>query len=280
MLERFYPQIDKIFQRTDKTHIRRTRNIRLIPGFKDRRGGKLSYAEWAHVIGIFQTVFYQTLGRKTGNRVLDIGCGTGLLGIAAEPFTADGGSYTGIDVMTEDINFCRSHFTMPNYNFIHLNVANAMYAGDQPAELTGWDVQDNSFDLITALSVWTHMSEKDAIFYFAEVARKLKKGGKAIITFFYLNDEYKSSLSKRSDAPGRFHSTNQNTWVFNKPAYDSKNWFTIPTANVPEDAIGINEKALDVLTQSSGLKLVNYYPGNWKEIPGVFFQDILIFEKE
>src|ERR1700759_3009756 len=104
MIERFFPYNDSIFRRIDKKHIRRTRNIRLIPDFRNRRGGKLSYAEWAHVTGIFQTIIFQTLGQKTGNRILDIGCGTGLLGIASDPFVSEGGSYTGIDVMMEDIN--------------------------------------------------------------------------------------------------------------------------------------------------------------------------------
>lgn len=280
MLKNFYPWIDRAFAKIDKTQIRRTRNIRLIPNFKERRGGKLSYAEWAHVTGIFQTIIYQTLENKTGNDILDIGCGTGLLGIAAEPFTAEGGTYTGIDVMTEDIDFCRRHYQMPNYDFIHLNVANAMYAKGQPKALKPWPVEDASKDLVVALSVWTHLSEQDALYYFSEIGRVLKKGGKAIITFFYLDESYQASLPKRTDQPGRFHSTNQNFWIFSKPAYESENWFTIPSVPTPEDAIGINEKALALLLEASGLSLSVYYTGNWKEQPGVFFQDVMVFEKK
>src|SRR6202012_969565 len=98
MKKKLFPWIDKLFREVDKEHVRRTKNLRLIPDFKNRRGGKLAYGEWAHVIGIFQTIIYQTLGKKTANNILDIGCGTGLLGISAEPFTYDGGTYTGIDV--------------------------------------------------------------------------------------------------------------------------------------------------------------------------------------
>jgi 2-polyprenyl-3-methyl-5-hydroxy-6-metoxy-1,4-benzoquinol methylase len=143
MKNKLFPWIDRIFRDIDKGHIRRTRNIRLIPGYKDRRGGKLSYAEWAHVIGIFQTIIYQTLEKKTGNNILDIGCGTGLLGIASEPFTADGGAYTGIDVMVEDINFCRTHYTSNNYKFIHLDVANPAYTSAQSSKLQPWPIAMN-----------------------------------------------------------------------------------------------------------------------------------------
>jgi SAM-dependent methyltransferase len=277
--EKLFPFIDKIFTETDKKHIRRTRNIRLIPGYRNRRGGKLSYAEWAHVIGIFQTLIYQTLDKKSGNKILDIGCGTGLLGIASEPFVGDGGTYCGIDVMSTDINFCRENFRQENYQFIHLDVANPTYASGQSQQLQPWPIDDNSQDMATALSVWTHLNEEHAIFYFKELYRVLKPGGKAIVTVFLLDEYYKDSLSKRSNATGRFHSTSQNDWIFNVSAYGSANWFTVPAADTPENAIAITPEGLNILIKNSRLKQVQYYPGNWKEMPGTYFQDILIFEK-
>jgi len=279
MNNKLFSWIDKTFRDKDKTQILRTKNIRLIPDFANRRGGKLSYAEWAHVIGIFQTIIYQTLENKTANKILDIGCGTGLLGIASEPFTFAGGSYTGIDVMAADINFCKTNFKSDNYNFIHFDLANPSYASLQSTQLTKWPIENESQDLVTALSVWTHLSEPDAIFYFREIYRVLKKGGKAIITFFYLDEQYEASLAKRTNEVGRFHSTPQKDWVYDKSAYQSKNWFTTAWAKNPEDAIGITPEGLDILLKTSGLKLAKYYPGNWKEEPGVYFQDVLIFEK-
>jgi len=279
VLNGFFPLVDNIFRRIDRKHIRRTKNIRRIPEFKNRRGGKLSYAEWAHVIGIFQTIIYQNLKKKRSNHILDIGCGTGLLGISSEPFTCDGGTYTGIDVMKYDINYCSSHYTGSNYDFIHFDVVNPSYASDQNVELAPWPVEDESKDLITALSVWTHLSEQHARYYFKEIHRVLKKEGRAILTFFYLDDTYIDSLSIRKNQIGRFHSTNQNQWIFDKKAYDSSEWYAPKWVKNPEDAIGITPKGMETLIRDTKLKLVEYYPGNWKEQPGVFFQDILIFEK-
>ena len=71
MKPKLFRWLDRVFRETDRTHIRRTKNIRLIPAYHDRRGGKLSYAEWAHVIGIFQTLLYQELEKKTGANILE-----------------------------------------------------------------------------------------------------------------------------------------------------------------------------------------------------------------
>jgi SAM-dependent methyltransferase len=279
MASSVFSYIDKVFRKTDREHVLRTKNIKLIPGLSDRRGGKLSYAEWAHVIGIFQTIIYQSLENKTGNNILDIGCGTGLLAMSSQPFIYAGGTYTGIDVMAKEVAFCKQHYTDKEFNFVHFDVANPTYAENQLKEHKPWPVADESQDLVTALSVWTHLDENDALFYFKEIYRVLKTGQKAIVTFFYLNQDYKDSLAKREDGVARFHSTAQKAWIFDKESYGSKNWLTTNWAKYPEDAIGVTAEGMEMLIKESGLKLLKYYPGNWKEAPGMYFQDVLIFQK-
>lgn len=275
----FYSVLDKVYLKSDRGRIRRTKNIQLIPDAFRRRGGKVSYAEWAHVIGIFQTLLYQSLDEKAGNRVLDVGCGTGLLGIAAMPLVTDGGMYTGIDVIKKDIAYCRSVFPSVSSEFIHFNLANATYSSGQSKELKPWPIESSSQDAVTALSVWTHLNERDAIFYLKEVERVLKPGARAVISFFRLDKLYDQSLTIRTDAIGRFHATNQRKWIFNEKAYGSDCWMSPQWVQNPEDAIGVTEEGIRRLTRESGLVIDQYYPGNWKEQPGVYFQDILIFQK-
>ncbi len=274
-----YPVLDKHYLNLDREHVKRTRNIRMIPQEENRRGGKYSYAEWAHVIGIFQTLFYLHANKPEGNKVLDIGCGTGLLAIAAEPLLGGDGSYLGLDVMKKDIEFCQSHYPSPPFSFKHFDVANSMYAPNQKSTPRPWDLPDSSFDLVTALSVWTHLSERDGDFYFKEINRVLKPGGKAIVTFFLLDDIYYEGLPQRTAAQGRFHMTAQDHWVFDQKAYDSETVLCPKWVESPEHCTGVTERGLARLLEGTGLKEVQRYVGNWKERPGVYFQDVLVFQK-
>lgn len=278
-----YGFYDRFFIPMDKKQIRRTRNLRLIPREKyRRRGGKYSYGEWAHVIGIFQSLFYHYLVKHESNRILDIGSGTGILGIASEPFISSGGKYTGVEIRKQDVEFCKKHYAEDHFEHIHFDAENAYYNNPEQKDNTKkWPVDDVTFDLVTALSVWTHLNEEDSLRYFKEISRVLKPDGKAIITFFLLDDDYKNSLSKRhTTASGRFHSLKQDRWIFDQSSYGSKMWFHPEWVKVPEHVIALTKEGLDYLMSNSGLKLVKHYPGNWKEIPGLYFQDVLVFEKQ
>jgi SAM-dependent methyltransferase len=211
------------------------------------------------------------------NAILDVGCGAGLLAIASEPFVG-GGRYVGLDVVSQDIEFCRGHYP-ENFEFLLVDAKNPTYAPMQASEHHRWDLDDERFDMVISLSVWTHMAEADARFYMQEVSRVLRPSGKALITMFVLDEAYEDSLATRSSALGRFHMRPQDRWIFDQRAYGSEICFHPRWTRVPEDAIGITRRGLDEVLSRSGLTTVTYYPGNWKEIPGIYFQDILVLQR-
>ena len=65
-----------------KRFIIRSDNKLHMPGVRKSNGGKVFYVEWAHGIGIFQTLIHTSLPKKASNQILDIGCGTCLMEIA------------------------------------------------------------------------------------------------------------------------------------------------------------------------------------------------------
>ncbi len=271
--------LDRYFVPLDKQALHLSSNLLLMPDYAHRIKGKYAYIEWGHVLGIFQTLINFQLQGNAAPKILDVGCGTGFLAIASFPYIQDGGAYCGIDVSDEDIRFCRQHFNHPAFTFQHLDVYNAAYARQQPTTQSRWDIPDASQDLVTALSVWTHFNETDSLFYFREVERVLKPGGRAIITAFLLDERYEQSLPHRTDARGKHHLFKQNRWIFSKVASASGEWRTTQWTHVPEGAIGMTPQALDMLLSETALTHLETLSGSWKESPGVFFQDVLIFEK-
>ena len=279
MDERLYTELDRQYMAMDKDLVVRTRNIRLVPDFANRRGGKTAYGEWCHVIGLFQSLIAINLTQSQGAHILDVGCGTGLLGIASEPFVQDGGRYTGIDINRSDIDFCKSHYPKNcHFAFIHLDVGNPHYAPAQGARKP-WAVPDASQDLVTALSVWTHLRKEDAVFYFREIDRVLKPGVKAIVTFFLLDQTYQDTVDLRNDERGKFNGTATKTWIFDRPCPDSTEWYHPKQIDIPEKAVGVTPQGLSTLIEDTRLTHLSTHLGNWKERPGIFFQDILIFQK-
>ncbi len=104
-----------------------------------------------------------------GRRVLDFGCGSGRL-LRQFLWEADQAEFHGCDISEEMVSWVRQHLCPP--------IADARVNGERPP----LDYPDDHFDLITALSVFTHIADGWSE-WLLEMRRILKPDGRLIATF-------------------------------------------------------------------------------------------------
>ena len=126
--------------------------------------------------------------------VLDFGCGCGRmarrLALADAPMPA---RYVGIDIHRGMIRWATDNLgsRLPNFSFVHQDVFNPQMNPDPALPRTApFPVQDDGVTLLIGWSVFTHLLESQAEYYLDEVARVLRPGGVAIITWFLFEKAY------------------------------------------------------------------------------------------
>jgi 2-polyprenyl-6-hydroxyphenyl methylase/3-demethylubiquinone-9 3-methyltransferase len=100
----------------------------------------------------------------TGKRVLDVGCGAGLL---CEPLARLGAAVTGVDAAAENIAAARAHAALSGLTIDYRAGGIEALAGE-------------SFDLVTSLEVIEHVAAPDA--FVAGLAAALAPGGLLILS--------------------------------------------------------------------------------------------------
>jgi SAM-dependent methyltransferase len=131
-------------------------------------------------------------GLDTGSRVLDIGCGAGRLAIGICEEIGEVAHYLGLDVDRNVIDWDHRHLHRHDHRlqFRHMDVANERYnqGGRQPAATSVLPVEDDSFDVVYAYSVFSHMRAAEVAHYLQEIRRVLADTGMGMFTAFVETD--------------------------------------------------------------------------------------------
>lgn len=199
VMEGAYGPVERLYRAVEKRQLSRGAVLGSIPSPHLRGGGlgTTTYGEWCYTIGIFQTLIFQNLPQRPV-RMLDVGCGVGRMYLSAKPYLTPEDSYLGLDVTRRSIQICEEQYRAPNVAFLHTEASNGYYAKEVAGSPKAWPLNDGSFNLVTALSVWTHLREEDWRFYLTEVSSVLSTGGKGDHQLL----RSRRSLSSRSqDAP-------------------------------------------------------------------------------
>ncbi len=208
--------------------------------------------------------FINLAGLQPQHTVLDVGCGIGRMAYPLVAYLGRTGRYIGFDVMPGAIDTARRALGHDaRFELVHLDLGNSVYNPRGAADSCSiqFPCDSDSADLGVMTSVATHLVPAEVQHYFRELGRCLRPGGRAVVTAFSLTSESLALIEA-----GRSSEAFQ-------PAKDC--WVVDP--DFPERAIAFHRDDLVAWFAAGGLRVEQWYPGDWCGRPvGLSYQDIFV----
>jgi len=200
----------------------------------------------------FRVILKLLLALKSGQHIWDIGCGCGLLELALEG-SGWRGPLVGTDIHKPSILWAQRTISrrVPLFRFLHADIYNSAYWPTGKLSAREWFSRfpDTEFDVIVAKSLFTHMLPDELDIYLQQVGLRLKPTGKALFTFFLLNQEQQALKTR-------------NRPDFIKPAPNAV--YAIRSPIAPSAAVAYEESHVLQCLESSALRLADrIYYGWW-----------------
>ena len=215
----------------------------------DLVGGAASF----HLAG--QTMFknlVELAGLSKDEAVLDVGCGCGRTARHLVRYLSPQGRYCGFDIVAESVRWCRTYLSRlhQGFSFEHADIYNGLYnpAGTEASSSFDFPYEDGSFDLAFLDSVFTHMFPADVARYLDELGRVLKPGGRALLSFFVLDEASRAAMPARGTHLQFVHA--------------GDGWFTV-SPEVPESAIAYELSDVERMLEERRFKVKRRLYGSW-----------------
>ena len=226
--------------------------------------------EWSMLLRVYGAI-------TRTSTVMEIGCGLGRTAFPLRYLLSSNGRYEGFEICKMKVDFLKRNFqkAYPNFRFTWADIHNTYYNPNgiiKPEEYS-FPYESNSFDLAYAASVFTHLLPRATERYFEETARVLKPGGKAVFSFFLL-DNYRPGQSR----PLGFEKPAFN---FDHPFQHYGNDFAVAFPETPEHMTAFRLSLIDEFASRAGLARVNAVPGIWSgsHETWVGAQDVVVLRK-
>lgn len=210
-------------------------------------------------------LFIEEGGLLPTHTVLDIGSGIGRIALPMMDYLK--GEYQGFDAVKTGVDWCQKHISSrkPNFRFEYIELHNDLYnsKGIRASEFV-FPYQNQAFDFVCAISVFTHLQPNETENYIRQIKRVMKPGGRAVLTFFLLDTD---TLGLMENNPGGLR------FKHHYPNYSLLN-HKVRAANV-----AYQRSYIYSLLETSGFKISKEIKGSWcgrEKTHYLDFQDILL----
>jgi SAM-dependent methyltransferase len=228
---------------------------------------------WADEWSILLRIYGRICKRSC---VLEIGCGLGRLAFPLRSVLWEG-RYEGFDICDYKIEFLQTfQKRYPNFRFIFADIKDTSYnpGGSKEASEFVFPYPDASFDAVFAASVFTHMLPAGCRRYFRETARVLRHEGRAVFSFFLLENYAAGRPRPFVFAQHYFEFQHHLNLEFGEQ-------FAVGNPDNPEEMVAYDSRLLTVFAEEAGLKVDQVLPGVWSgsEGPWISAQDLIVFRR-